>query len=51
MIKNKGNLIDEKRKDPLRESFVSDDQKGTALTLAIVRNILELHEMSYGFIA
>lgn len=47
-IENKGKQIDEKRMDTIWESFVSDDQKGTGLDLAIVRNILELHEMSYG---
>lgn len=47
-IENKGKQIDEKRMDTIWESFVSDDQKGTSLGLAIVRNILELHEMSYG---
>lgn len=47
-IENKGKQIDEKRMDTIWESFVSDDQKGTGSGLAIVRNILELHEMSYG---
>lgn len=47
-IENKGKQIDENRMDTIWESFVSDDQKGTGLDLAIVRNILELHEMSYG---
>ena len=47
-IENKGKQIDENRMDSIWESFVSDDQKGTGLCLAIVRNILELHEMSYG---
>ena len=47
-IENKGKQIDENRMDSIWESFVSDDQKGTGLGLEIVRNILELHEMSYG---
>lgn len=46
-IENEGNPIDEKMKEKIWQSFVSDDHQGTGLGLAICRHILELHDMHY----
>lgn len=47
-IENKGNPIPDNIIETIWLSFVSTDQKGTGLGLALCKSILELHELKYG---